>query len=197
MRTMALLACLALPASAAAQATAAAPAFDVASVKASRQMLGPDYNNQLSYSPIGITARNATLKRLVAEAYRVQLDQVAGPGWLDRDEYDIDARATKECFGWAYLLASMVRCIKQRSTWLHHQHFNHQLEVAGWPHQVGTIKTVDDLTFISSSQLQYTNHQGPGAPNGRRSQRLEATGPVQSSCRHRPTVFFSNVTTSS
>ncbi|MGA7340883.1 MAG: TIGR03435 family protein [Terracidiphilus sp.] len=92
---MALLACLALPASAAAQATAAAPAFDVASVKASRQMLGPDYNNQLSYSPIGITARNATLKRLVAEAYRVQLDQVAGPGWLDRDEYDIDARAAE------------------------------------------------------------------------------------------------------
>jgi uncharacterized protein (TIGR03435 family) len=96
MRTLALLACLTFSASAAAaQSTAAAPSFDVASVKASQHILGPDYNNQLTYSPTGITARNATLKRLVAEAYRVQLNQVVGPGWLDRNEYDIDARAAE------------------------------------------------------------------------------------------------------
>jgi uncharacterized protein (TIGR03435 family) len=96
MRTLALLACLAFSASAAAaQSTAAAPSFDVASVKASQHILGPDYNNQFSYSPTGITARNVTLRRLVAEAYHLQLDQVSGPGWLDRNEYDIDARAAE------------------------------------------------------------------------------------------------------
>jgi uncharacterized protein (TIGR03435 family) len=75
------------------QALASAPAFDVASVKPSRQIVGPDYNNQLTYSPDGLTARNATLKRLIAEAYGLQLNQVSGPSWLDQNEYDIDARA--------------------------------------------------------------------------------------------------------
>ncbi len=40
-----------------------------------------------------MTARNVTLKRLVAEAYHLQLNQVLGPGWLDKNEYDIDAKA--------------------------------------------------------------------------------------------------------
>lgn len=75
------------------QASITAPAFDVASVKPSLHVVGPDYNNQLSYSPAGIIARNVTLKRLVAEAYQVQLNQVSGPSWLDKDEYDIDAKS--------------------------------------------------------------------------------------------------------
>src|SRR5580698_8818108 len=75
------------------QATTTAPAFDVASVKPSQHLVGPDYNNQLSYSPTGIIARNVTLKRLVAEAYQLQLNQVLGPSWLDKNEYDIDARS--------------------------------------------------------------------------------------------------------
>jgi uncharacterized protein (TIGR03435 family) len=65
----------------------------VASVKPSQRLVGPDYNNQLTYSPTGITARNVTLKRLVAEAYHLQQNQVLGPEWLDRNEYDIDTRA--------------------------------------------------------------------------------------------------------
>src|SRR3984957_20918807 len=75
------------------QASSTAPAFDVASVKPSQHLVGPDYNNQLSYSPTGIIARNVTLKRLVAEAYQLQLNQVSGPSWLDKDEYDIDAKS--------------------------------------------------------------------------------------------------------
>jgi uncharacterized protein (TIGR03435 family) len=77
------------------QASTTAPAFDVASVKPSQHVVGPDYNNQLSYSPTGIIARNVTLKRLVAEAYQLQLNQVLGPSWLDKNEYDIDARAAE------------------------------------------------------------------------------------------------------
>ena len=55
--------------------------------------MGPDYNNQLTYSPTGITGRNVTLQRLVAEAYHLQLRQVLGPSWLDKNEYDIEAKA--------------------------------------------------------------------------------------------------------
>lgn len=94
MYALALFISLALSSSAAiAQGPAATPAFDVASVKPSQHLVGPDYNNQLTYSPAGITGRNVTLKRLVAEAYHLQLNQVSGPGWIDQDEYDIDARA--------------------------------------------------------------------------------------------------------
>jgi len=71
---------------------ATVPAFEVASVKPCQHLVGPDYNNQITTSATGFTARSATLKRLIAEAYHLQLDQVQGPGWLDRDEFDIDAR---------------------------------------------------------------------------------------------------------
>lgn len=89
-----LLISLALPSAAIfGQAASSAPSFDVASVRQSREIVGPDYNNQLTYSPDGLTARNATLKRLIAEAYGIQLNQITGPNWLDQNEYDIDARA--------------------------------------------------------------------------------------------------------
>ncbi len=69
------------------------PTFDVASVRPSQHPLGPDYNNQIVYTPAGFTARSTTLKRLIAEAWRLQLSQVIGPGWLSQNEYDIEARA--------------------------------------------------------------------------------------------------------
>jgi uncharacterized protein (TIGR03435 family) len=111
MRALCVLISLALSGSLAfGQASTTAPAFDVASVKPSQHLVGPDYNNQLSYSPTGIIARNVTLKRLVAEAYQLQLNQVLGPSWLDKNEYDIDARsagvATREQH--ALMLRSLV-----------------------------------------------------------------------------------------
>jgi uncharacterized protein (TIGR03435 family) len=75
------------------QPAATRPSFDVASVRPSQHTAGPDYNNQIAYTPAGFTARNTTLKRLIAEAWRLQLSQVIGPGWLDQNEYDIEARA--------------------------------------------------------------------------------------------------------
>ncbi len=78
----------------------ARPAFDVASVRPSAHTVGPDYNNQISWTAEGLTARNATLRRLIADAWKLQLDQVIGPPWLDRNEYDIETRyaagATRE-----------------------------------------------------------------------------------------------------
>jgi uncharacterized protein (TIGR03435 family) len=105
------LVCIALLGSVAAgQASTTKPAFDVASVKPSQQVVGPDYNNQLTYSPNGIRGRNVTLQRLIAEAYQLQLNQVLGPSWLDKNEYDVDARSagagTKEQI--ALMLRSLV-----------------------------------------------------------------------------------------
>lgn len=76
-------------------AVVAAPAqsFEVASVKPSQKTVGPDYNNKFAYSASGLSARNATLKALVSEAYRIQARQVFGPEWIDQNEYDIEARA--------------------------------------------------------------------------------------------------------
>jgi uncharacterized protein (TIGR03435 family) len=72
------------------------PAFDVASVRPSAQTVGPDYNNQVSWTPARFTAKNVTLKRLIADAWNLQLNQVIGPPWLERNEYDIEARFSGE-----------------------------------------------------------------------------------------------------
>jgi len=94
MRALCLLISLAFPSAAIlSQSPPSSPEFDVASVKPSQHIVGPDYNNQLTYSPDGLTARNTTLKRLIAEAYGLQMSQISGPNWLDQNEYDIDARA--------------------------------------------------------------------------------------------------------
>jgi uncharacterized protein (TIGR03435 family) len=67
--------------------------FAVASVKPSAHPVGPDYNNRFVFEPGAIAARNATLRRLIAEAYGLQVRQVVGPAWLDQNEYDLDAKA--------------------------------------------------------------------------------------------------------
>ncbi|HEV2323376.1 MAG TPA: TIGR03435 family protein [Terracidiphilus sp.] len=75
------------------QASPPIPKFEVASVRLSQHQVGPDYNNQITYSADGFIGRHVTLKRLIAEAYRLQLDQISGPRWLDQNEYEINARA--------------------------------------------------------------------------------------------------------
>jgi uncharacterized protein (TIGR03435 family) len=78
-----------------AQSQAKSPVFDVASVRPSLHTVGPDYNNQITVTPAGFNARNVTLKRLIAEAWDVQLNQVVGPRWMEENEYDINARAAE------------------------------------------------------------------------------------------------------
>lgn len=70
----------------------AEPSFEVASVRPSQREVGPDYNNQITYSPGRFMGHNVTLKLLVAEAWHCQIDQVVGPPWIDRNEYDVEAR---------------------------------------------------------------------------------------------------------
>ncbi|WP_348261188.1 TIGR03435 family protein [Telmatobacter sp. DSM 110680] len=76
------------------QSSTTPPTFDVASVRPSQHNVGPDYNNQLTYTPGEFTAKNVTIKRLVAEAYQLQMDQVSGPNWIDQNEFDIEAKAS-------------------------------------------------------------------------------------------------------
>jgi uncharacterized protein (TIGR03435 family) len=91
--------CVLLAAAPLAWCQAARPVFDVASVKASARAVGPDYNNQISWTAVGFTGKNATLRRLVADAWNLQLDQVIGPPWIDRNEYEIEAHSAEGVTG--------------------------------------------------------------------------------------------------
>ena len=93
--------------------TTKTPSFDVVSVKASAKLVGPDDNNEITVSPAGITGRNVTLQRLIAEAYHVQLNQIAGPNWLDRNEYEIGAK-TERPAGREQLLLMLQTLLRER-----------------------------------------------------------------------------------
>jgi bla regulator protein blaR1 len=68
------------------------PAFEVASIKPSRP---DDRASFIRPAPGGgITAENVTLKTLVKTAYGIQDFQLSGgPGWLDSNGYDVQAKA--------------------------------------------------------------------------------------------------------
>lgn len=70
----------------------AKPQFEVASIRPS----APDERGMLIRPPSGgrVDITNTTLKRLVANAWGIQLFQISGgPGWLDSAHYDIAAKA--------------------------------------------------------------------------------------------------------
>jgi uncharacterized protein (TIGR03435 family) len=73
---------------------AAGQTFDVASVKVSQQQVGKDAEGQVIIGPASLSGRNVTLKSLIVEAYQLQPHQVIGGlGWLDSNEYDIEAKS--------------------------------------------------------------------------------------------------------
>lgn len=77
------------------QPAEAPPAFDVASVKVNTAGTGEGKGRgreMVTPSPAGVTMRNVRLKSVVQWAYHLQTIQVAGPGWLDDDRYDIVAK---------------------------------------------------------------------------------------------------------
>lgn len=69
------------------------PAFDAASVKASK--LGVFYNQgRVSKTPGRLAAMNAITRLLIREAYGVKDYQVSGgPGWLNSDRFDVEGKA--------------------------------------------------------------------------------------------------------
>lgn len=61
--------------------------FDAATVRPSRANIGHD--GDLTIDPVRFTAKNATLKRLIYEAWQLPYVQISGPAWLDVNEFDI------------------------------------------------------------------------------------------------------------
>jgi uncharacterized protein (TIGR03435 family) len=76
-------------------ANAPAPAFDVASVKASQSGTagGPRRRENIQVSPGTVTMRNVSLKASIRWAYHVTDFQVSGPDWLDSERYEIAGKA--------------------------------------------------------------------------------------------------------
>ncbi len=76
---------------------AQAPTFEVASVKHLAADSGQPGSNLIrggpgTEDPGRIFFASATLKRLLMAAYGVEVDQIAGPGWLDSERYAVDAK---------------------------------------------------------------------------------------------------------
>jgi len=85
-----------------ADTTAKLPAFDVVSIRPHKDSTQPGSGGgTVSFSrrigirttPDGFSASSLDLKSLIAIAYGVKPDQVSGgPGWVDSDRYDIEAK---------------------------------------------------------------------------------------------------------
>src|SRR3954452_13844316 len=71
---------------------AQAPTFEVASAKPSQLRLGGD--GTIAINPSRFSARNATLKHLIFDAYRVPYSQITGgPSWIESDEFDVEEKS--------------------------------------------------------------------------------------------------------
>jgi uncharacterized protein (TIGR03435 family) len=82
---------IALPAVIWAQSPAARSEFEVASIK--RNVSG-DLSNRFMPSVGRLSVINMTLKDLLTTAYQVRDFQISGgPGWIDSERYDIEAKA--------------------------------------------------------------------------------------------------------
>jgi uncharacterized protein (TIGR03435 family) len=90
---------------------AAGQTFDVASVKQGDSAGRPEVGNSNGRS----TAKNATLKTIMATAYQVPAFQISGgPGWVDSDRFDIEAEASDLKTGYVQLRLMMRSLLEDR-----------------------------------------------------------------------------------
>ena len=88
--TTAVVATVAGAAALAAQTPQDAPAFEVASIKPNNS---GDGRVMMQNQPGRFIATNVTLRVLIRQAYQLQDFQISGgPGWLDSDHFDINAK---------------------------------------------------------------------------------------------------------
>ena len=71
----------------------AQPMFSVASVKVSARLVGKDYRKPIVVGEDRLSGHNVSLRDLLMEAYGMEPFRISGPGWLDENEYDVEARA--------------------------------------------------------------------------------------------------------
>ena len=79
---------------------AAPPTFDVTSIHPAPVVIQDPHAFPIHSSPFSVTMRSVTLKGAIAWSWSVMDNEVKGPGWLDRDFYDViaktDARHTED-----------------------------------------------------------------------------------------------------
>ena len=75
-----------------AQTPAAAPAFEVASVKPAPPPTPGKFMVQMGGDPGMVDYKNVSLKTVIARAYEMKEYQVSGPDWLDSARFDILAK---------------------------------------------------------------------------------------------------------
>ncbi len=83
-------------ATAAAAFSQTAPAtFDVASIHTAAVVNRDPHAIAIHASPMSVTMRSVTLKGAIAWSWQVSENAVQGPGWLDRDYYDVIAKVAE------------------------------------------------------------------------------------------------------
>jgi uncharacterized protein (TIGR03435 family) len=70
----------------------AGPAFEVASIKPSAPSGDVARMGQMVRDPGRVSLSYVTLQNLLAQAYRIKNFQIEGPGWLDTDRFDVEAK---------------------------------------------------------------------------------------------------------
>jgi uncharacterized protein (TIGR03435 family) len=69
------------------------PAFEVASVKASKQAGEASRRERVASQPGSLIMANVRFTKLMQWAYRVQDYQITGPGWINDERFDVVAKA--------------------------------------------------------------------------------------------------------
>ena len=99
------------------QATTAAPAFDVASVKVSNSV---DYRGSFHIDDGRISMHNYSMVGIIQYAYHVNFDRIAGPDSLFTQYYDIDATFAPDADGEAVRLMTQKLLADRFKLSLHH-----------------------------------------------------------------------------
>lgn len=109
MKELALAMCLSAFTFAQVQDSPKKAAFEVASIRAANQ----DGNVDIDAVKGHFAAHNVTLKRLAALAYEIDPRQISGgPGWVDSDSYDINAKVPEEFVSQTHqLLPQMIQSL--------------------------------------------------------------------------------------
>lgn len=68
--------------------------FDVTSIRTAAVVIRDPHALPVHFSPAGVTMRSVTLKGAIAWSWSVMDDEIQGPGWLDRDYYDVIAKTS-------------------------------------------------------------------------------------------------------
>src|SRR5262245_6060271 len=69
----------------------AIPAFEVASIRPSPPSADAR-PGQMLRTPGRVSFASVSIQNLLAQAYRVKNFQISGPGWLETDRFDIEAK---------------------------------------------------------------------------------------------------------